>query len=231
MSPIFSVKALVAMVAVGAAAAIAVTADATASAVADSAGQAAAILALTLALQLVTFRLPGRGSIGFSSLGLVLAAITLGAGPAMAIGVLAALAQWIRRRGLLHRAVFDAANLALSAGAAAATYAVPTPATTGTGDFAAAAAAAAVYVIVNHSLLCLAMSVAESRPARAVWRERFHWARYYLLAFAPLAGAMTLGDDPIRFGVVGSVVLTIVLLARMRRSAESSRGMGPQPAA
>jgi hypothetical protein len=36
----------------------------------------------------------------------------------MAIGIVTALAQWGRSRGLAHRALFDAANLALSAGAA-----------------------------------------------------------------------------------------------------------------
>jgi riboflavin transporter FmnP len=221
-NPISSVKAFVAVVAVCAAAAIAATAPATATAVADAPGESVAILALTLALQLVTLRLPGMGSIGFSSLGLVLAAITLGPGPAMAIGALAAVAQWIRRRGLLHRAVFDAANLALSAGAAAGTYAASTTATsTGTRDFVAAAAGGAVYVAVNHVLLCMAMSVAESRPAREVWRERFHWARYYLVAFTPLAGATTVGDEPLRFGIIFSLALSLLLLAQMRRGAQS----------
>jgi hypothetical protein len=224
-NPISSVKAYVAVVAVCAAAAIAATAPAAATAVADAAGESVAILALTLALQLVTIRLPGMGSIGFSSLGLVLAAIALGPGPAMAIGALAAVAQWIRKRGLLHRAVFDAANLALSAGAAAATYAAFTPATaTALHDFVAAAVAGGVYVAVNHGLLCLAMSVAESRSAREVWRERFHWARYYLVAFAPLAGATTVGDEPLRFGLIFSLALSLVLLAQMRRGARAHRG-------
>ena len=224
-NPISSVKALVAVVAVSAAAAIAATAPATATAVADAPGKALAILALTLLLQVVTLRLPGKGSIGFSSLGLVLAAITLGAGPAMAIGVVAALAQAIRMRGRLLCAVFDAGNLALSAGAAAATYAAFTPATsTATREFVAAVAAGAVYVILNHALLCLVMGVAESRPAREIWQERFHWARYYLLAFAPLAGGMTLGDEPLQFGFVLSLVASLLLLAQMRRTARSHAG-------
>jgi hypothetical protein len=221
-SPISSVKALVAVVAVSAAAAIATTAPATATAVADAPGKALAILALTLVLQVVTLRLPGKGNIGFASLGFVLAAITLGVGPAMAIGVVAAVAQAVRTKGRLICAVFDAGNLALSAGAAAAIYAVATSATsTATREFVAAAAAGAAYVIVNHALLCLVMSVAESRPARAVWQERFHWARYYLLAFAPLAGGVTLGDEPLRFGVIVSLAACLVLLVQMRRSARS----------
>jgi hypothetical protein len=214
---ISSVQLLISMVAACAAATIAATADATVATVADHGPAVVAILALTLVLQAVTLRLPGVGSISFASLGIVLAAISLGAGPAMVAAVLAALMQWIRRRGVAHRALFDAGNLALSAGAAAATYAgIVSAGVDHIGPFAAATAAGAAYVLVNHGLLCAAMSLAEHRPVRDVWRERFHWARSYLLAVAPLAGCMTVGDDPVGFGIVASLALAIVLLTRMR---------------
>jgi len=35
--------------------------------------------------------------------------------------------------------------------------------------------------------VCLAMSLAEGAALGTVWRERFHWARYYFLLFGPLA--------------------------------------------
>ena len=215
---ISSVLVLVAVVAVGAAAAIAATLPATIATIADKPGDAAGVLALTLALELLVLRLPGKGSLNFASLGLVLAAITLGLGPALVIGAVAGIVRWIRMRGLLHRALFDAGNMAAAAGMAAVAYeAITAVSTSGAGQFVAAAAAGGVYVAINHGLVCLAMSISESRSPRLVWRERFHWARYYLLAFTPLAGSLTVGDDQLQLGVIVSLALSLVLLVRMRR--------------
>jgi putative nucleotidyltransferase with HDIG domain len=44
-----------------------------------------------------------------------------------------------------------------------------------------------VYATLNIGLVCVAMSLAEGIALRALWRERFHWARYYFLLFGPLA--------------------------------------------
>src|SRR4029079_987200 len=51
----------------------------------------------------------------------------------------------------------------------------------------AAAVAGVVYATLNIGLVCVAMSLAEGIALRALWRERFHWARYYFLLFGPLA--------------------------------------------
>jgi hypothetical protein len=89
----------------------------------------------------------------------------------------------VRRRSDVHKAIFDAGNLVLAAGAAGVTF----HALDGTSRLLAAALAGCVYAALNNGLVCLAMSLAEHRPWRTVWLERFHWARFYFLLFGPLA--------------------------------------------
>jgi putative nucleotidyltransferase with HDIG domain len=152
-----------------------------------------AFLALVVFLQLFSIELYGRGSLGVSATGMLAAGFFLGAGAAATIAVIAALIQWARRRGLFHRAVFDAANFSLSVAAAAAVYTSITDATSTTLVLIVAAnVAGAAFAAVNNGLLCLAMSLSESLPLRAVWKERFHWARLHFLAFGPLALAIAL---------------------------------------
>src|SRR6266704_5810125 len=76
------------------------------------------LLALTLALQMFSVRVYGRGSVSVSAIGILASAFLFDTGTTMTIAVLAALAQWIRSRSPLYKAVFDAANFAV-AGAAA----------------------------------------------------------------------------------------------------------------
>jgi hypothetical protein len=101
-----------------AASALTLQADAIQAAYNNRLASSLAFLIASVLLQLLGLKLPGRGTLSVSAVGLVGAAIALGTGPAMAIGIVTALAQWGRSRGLAHRALFDAANLALSAGAA-----------------------------------------------------------------------------------------------------------------
>jgi hypothetical protein len=141
------------------------------------------MLALTLVLQLFAVPVYGRGGFGVSAIGILAAAFLLNTGAAMAVAVVAALLQWARRRSELDKAIFDAGNLALAAGAAGLTF----HALDGTSRLLAAALAGCVYAALNNGLVCLAMSLAEGADWRSVWRERFHWARYYFLLFGPLA--------------------------------------------
>src|SRR5438128_5242069 len=143
----------------------------------------ASMLALTLVLQLFSVPVYGRGGFGVSAIGILAAAFLLNAGTAMALAVVAALVQWVRSRGQFHKAIFDAGNFALAAGAAGVTF----HALAGTSRLLAAAVAGCAYAALNNGLVCLAMSLAESAGWRAVWHERFHWARYYFLFFGPLA--------------------------------------------
>jgi len=213
-----SVKLLIGVVAGAAAGGIATTLPATLEAARDHTGAAVAAVALTLALQVVRLTLPRVGSTGFASLGLVLTAIALGAGPALAVGVLAGVAHWVRTRGLLHRALFDCGNFALAAGGAAVVYeALGAAATTPVGEFLAGTAAAAAYVGINHALLCVAMSLSEGRAPRAVWRERFGWVPVYLVFFAPVGGVLTLGGAEVGAALVVALVFSLMLLVLLRR--------------
>jgi hypothetical protein len=156
----------------------------------------AALLALTLLLQLFSVQVYGRGSVSVSAIGILASAFVLNTGTAMAIAVLAALVQWLRRRGQLYKAIFDAANFALSAGSASLVYHALSR-----ERFAGAVAAGLVYAALNNGLLCFAMSLAERSSFRSIWLERFHWARLHFLLFGPLALAGTIAYQ--QMGITG----------------------------
>ena len=165
-----------------------------------------ALLALTLELGAVD--LHGSGAESVSAVGLLAAAFVLGAPDAMVIAILAASVQWVRRRGLVHRAVFNAANFALAAGTAGLVY----PLIGGHANLAAfgvlaATGAALAYKAVNTGLLCLAMSLAEASSFRTIWSERFRWARFHYLSFGPLAFACALAYE--RMGFVGLAAFSL----------------------
>ena len=189
----------------------------------DRPEQVAVFLLLTLALQFFSIEVYGRGSLGVSAVGLLASAFALDVGTAVAIAFVAAAAQWIRRRGLLHRAIFDAANLVLSTGGAAALYAAIGPGSS-FARLAAATAAGVIYSAINMGLLCLAMSVSESLSLRAVWNERFHWARYHFLAYGPLGVALAIAYG--KMGVTGLVAFALppaVLVFSVRQYIERTR--------
>jgi HD domain-containing protein/MASE9 protein len=156
----------------------------------------AALLVLTLLLQMFSVQVYGRASVSVSAIGILTTAFVLNTGTAMGIAVAAALAQWLRRRGQFHKAIFDAANFALATGAASLVYHAFVD-----QRLAAAIAAGLVYAAINNGLLCFVMSIAESTPWRSVWLERFHWARFHFMLFGPLALAGTIAYEQI--GVTG----------------------------
>src|ERR687886_3109352 len=82
--------------------------------VAQEPGRVATLLGLTLVLQLFSVRVYGRGSVSVSAIGMLASVFLVDTGTAMAIAVVAALAHSIRRRAQPHKAIFDAANFALS---------------------------------------------------------------------------------------------------------------------
>jgi hypothetical protein len=177
------VRALIGAVALSAAAAIGLTLPTVVHTAAADPRRVASMLALTLVLQLFSVPVYGRGGFGVSAIGILAAAFLLNTGTAMALAFVTALLHWGRRRSEPSKAIFDAGNFALSAGAAGLTF----HALDGTWRFLAAAVAGCAYAALNNGLVCLAMSLAEGTAWRAVWRERFHWARYYFLLFGPLA--------------------------------------------
>jgi hypothetical protein len=165
-------------------------------------GRIVTLLALTLALQMFSVRVYGRGSVSVSAVGILASAFLFDTGTTMAIAMLAAATQLVRKNSELHKAVFDASNFAISAGAASLVFhalhewRVP-----------AAVLAGAVFAVINNGLLCLVMSLAERIPWTTVWFERFHWARFHFALFGPLALAATIAYEQV--GVAGLVAFTL----------------------
>src|SRR6266511_5573430 len=124
----------------------------------------ATLVALTLALQMFSVQVYGRGSVSVSAIGIVASAFLFDTGTTMAIAVLAAAAQWLRRRNELYKGVFDVANFAVSAAAAALVFQALDE-----WRLPAAVLAGLAYAVVNNGLLCYVMSLAERTPLRTIW--------------------------------------------------------------
>jgi len=162
----------------------------------------ATLLALTLGLQMFSVRVYGRGSVSVSAIGILASAFLFDTGTTMVIAALAAIAQSIRSRGQLYKAVFDASNFAIAGAAASLVF----QALDG-WRLLAAVLAGVVYTVVNNGLLCLAMSLAERAAMSTIWFERFHWARFHYVLFGPLALAATIAYEQI--GTTGLVAFAL----------------------
>jgi HD domain len=196
------VVVLIVGLAVSACAALSATSAGLFSSAAHEPRRIATLLALTLALQMFSVRVYGRGSVSVSAIGILASAFLFDTGTTMAIAILAAVAQSIRMRSEVHKAVFDASNFALSAGAASLLF----QALSG-WRVLAAILAGAVFAVVNNGLLCLVMSFAERMPWTTVWFERFHWARFHFALFGPVALAATIAYQQV--GTAGLVAFTL----------------------
>jgi hypothetical protein len=162
----------------------------------------ATLLALTLALQLFSVQVYGRGSVSVSAIGILATAFVFDTGTTMAVAVAAALVQSVRRRPELYKAIFDTANFALAGAAASLTFEVFE-----SWRPLAAVVAGVVFAVINNGLLCLAMSFAEQTPIQKIWFERFHWARFHFALFGPVALAATIAYEQV--GVAGLVAFTL----------------------
>ena len=187
---------LVVGLAVTACATLLVSSKGLVSMVVDEPGHVVTILALTLALQMFSVRVYGRGSVSVSAIGIVASAILFNVGTTMAIAIVAAIVQWIRRRPEFYKGIFDAANFAVSGAVAAVAFEALEQ-----WRLPAAIVAGVAFAALNNGLLCLGMSFAERTPWTTVWFERFHWARYHFALFGPLALAATVSYEQI--GVAG----------------------------
>src|SRR5919201_461243 len=182
-------------------------------------------LLLTLALQITSVPVHGSGRISVSAVGILASGFVLGPGAAMTFALLAALLQWVWGRGLLHRAIFDAAQFILTAGTGALVFRAGEMFSDSRGILVASACVAGVaYAAVNHWFLCLAIGLSESQSIARVWRERFRWARFHYLSFGPLAYASASAYDAI--GVLGLVAFSLpsaLLLLSVRQYLERTR--------
>src|SRR5262249_25657011 len=70
-------------------------------------GTVALFFAVTLVLQLGTVSVYNRGAIGFAGVGLLATGFVFGVGVAMAAAIATAAFNLVRRRGKVHRAIFD----------------------------------------------------------------------------------------------------------------------------
>src|SRR5919201_4339368 len=107
-------------------------------------------LLLTLALQITSVPVHGSGRISVSAVGILSTGFMLGPGAAMTFELLDALLQWIWGRGLLHRAIFDAAQFVLTAGVGALVFRAGETFSTSRGTLALAACFEGIaYTAVN----------------------------------------------------------------------------------
>jgi HD domain len=196
------VVALVTGLAVAAGACLIAAGHGLVATVADQPGRVLTLLGLTLALQMFSVQVYGRGSVSVSAIGIVASAFLFDTGTAMAIAVLAAVAQSVRRRTQLYKCAFDLANFALAAAATSLIFHALDQ-----WRLVAAVLAGAAFAVVNNGLLCLAMSLAERTPWSTIWFERFHWARFHFALFGPLALAATIAYEQI--GIAGLVAFAL----------------------
>ncbi len=196
------VLALVVGLAVAAAAGLIATSHEIVTTLSHEPLRVATLLALTLALQLFSVQVYGRGSVSVSAIGILATAFVFDTGTTMAVAVAAAFVQWVRRRPELYKAIFDAANFALAGAAASLIF----EGLEGWRPLAAVVAGAA-FAVINNGLLCLVMSFAEQTPVSKIWFERFHWARFHFALFGPVALAATIAYEQI--GIAGLVAFTL----------------------
>jgi HD domain len=171
---------------------VVITAPSMLRTIVDEPARVATLLALTLVLQMLSVQVYGRGSVSVSAIGILTSAFLLNTGAAVAIAIVAAIAQWLRRRGQTYKALFDASNFALAAAAAAVIFHSLTQV-----RLVGAVLAGLTYAAVNTGLLCLIMSFAENSNWRTIWFERFHWARFHFASFGPLALAGAIAYEQI----------------------------------
>jgi hypothetical protein len=196
------VLALVVGLAVAASAGLLATSHEIVTTLSDEPLRVATLLALTLALQLFSVQVYGRGSVSVSAIGILATAFVFDTGTTMAVAVAAAFVQWVRRRPELYKAIFDAANLALAGAVASLIF----EGLEGWRPLAAVVAGAA-FAAINNGFLCLVMSFAEQTPIEKIWFERFHWARFHFILFGPVALAATVAYEQV--GVAGLVAFTL----------------------
>jgi len=215
-----AVASLITAVAVVASLVLWLSAHSLVSTVGGRPGLFGAFVAISIGLQFLSIPVYGHGSIGAQAVGLMASAFILGPGPAAVIAVITALAQWLRTRGLVHRAVFDAANYALSTAAAGWLYSLFAASShNALVQLGVGTMAGLLYAALNVGLLCLVMSRTEEIPAVDVWRERFQWAWTYFVAFGPIAVASSIAFWQVGWaGFVAFALPPAILIFSIRQS-------------
>jgi putative nucleotidyltransferase with HDIG domain len=219
------VSVLITTVSVAASIVVAATAHDAVHVVAHRPFETVAFGLLAIGMQLLAVPIYGRGSISVAAVGLLATGFSLGVGVAVGVAILVAAVQLIRSRGLLHRALFDAANFTLATAGAASVYdAVRLTSGSTTIRVVAAVAACVTYFVVNTGLLAVAMSLAEDKRVLTVWNERFRWVTGHFLAFGPLALASVVAYENVGLaGLLAFAVPPALLILSVRQYLERTR--------
>jgi len=189
------------------------TAGETYRALVERPGDLAVFVGLTLVLHLLSVEIYGKGRIGVAGIGALAVGFAIGVGPAMATQVVAAFALYLRDRRTTkthkaHKALFNAATLALAAGAGAAVYhLLSQPGWSALERIGPALAGGAVFWLVNIGLLTLVVSRDTGERFMSVWDQFFRWLTLHYVAFGPLAIAAVIAYE--RVGVAGVVAFTL----------------------
>jgi HD-GYP domain-containing protein (c-di-GMP phosphodiesterase class II) len=163
---------------------------------------------VAVALAWTPVQIYGRGSFTVAGAGLLAASFELGVGAGMVGAVLVATVILVRSGGLLHRAAFNAATLALSTAAGGGVFALAVSVdTAGPRKLLAAVGAGAAFYVVNITLLSVAMGASEGISPLDVLKERFRWLAPYYLASGALALAVALAFE--RLGVGGLAAFAV----------------------
>ena len=168
----------------------------------------AMFVAVTGILQVAAIEVYGRGTLSFASSGTLAIGFGFGVGAAMTVAAAMTLIVIAFRRPKIHRALFDAGNLALATGTGTALYHVFSPDHWSSGARLGPATLAGVaYGAVNMGLLLLAMSLSEGISPRAIWNERFGWRTPYYIVTGPLALALIIAYE--KLGATGTLAFTL----------------------
>jgi diguanylate cyclase (GGDEF)-like protein len=172
-----------------------------------------ALVALAAITQSQAIDIYGHGKISTAAILVITGGMLFGIPGALIVAPVISITQWILRRGLLYRSVYDLGNVSLSAVCSAAAYHLLSSLVGSDSiltQLPLALVAGFTFYIVNVGLLSLAMGLSEKSSLTAIWHERFRWLCVYYLAFGLLALALALV-----FGAVGLYGLFIFFVPIM----------------
>lgn len=199
------VRLLIAVTAAAAFAAAAVTVPAAAEIAVHEPFKLLVFATVALLLQFVAVDIYGRGSVSASSTGILATGLAIGPGAAMVVAALAAVIRLVTNRGRVHRAVFDAANLALAGVAGSAAYSIGGSSVVTRIGFSVVCGL--LYYLVNTGLLTFVMALSEHGTPYEIWSERFRWMLPYGVASGPLAAGLVVAYE--RLGAIGVFIFAI----------------------
>ena len=176
---------------------------------------------------LVAVDIDGRDSMSVAGVMLLATGFTFGVGAGILAAILAAGLQAVSRHAKPHKAVFNAASLAIAAGAAGAVYhGLPHPGST-LEALVRGYAAGVAFWIVSISLPALMMSVAQGIGFHQLWRENLRRHTFHYLAFGPLALACAIAYDQV--GLVGLLAFALppaLLIVSLQQQIEKAACLG-----